>query len=36
MMYPRLFLARQLLADDGLIFVSIDDNEVHKPPSYDE
>ena len=29
MMYPRLFLARQLLADDGLIFVSIDDNEVH-------
>ena len=29
MMYPRLFLARQLLSDDGLIFVSIDDNEVH-------
>jgi adenine-specific DNA-methyltransferase len=29
MMYPRLFLARQLLADDGLIFVSIDDNEAH-------
>jgi adenine-specific DNA-methyltransferase len=29
MMYPRLFLARQLLADDGVIFVSIDDNEVH-------
>ena len=28
-MYPRLFLARQLLSDDGLIFVSIDDNEVH-------
>ena len=29
MMYPRLFLARQLLSDDGLIFVSIDDNEIH-------
>jgi len=29
MMYPRLFLARQLLADDGVIFVSIDDHEVH-------
>lgn len=29
MMYPRLFLARQLLKDDGVIFVSIDDNEVH-------
>jgi adenine-specific DNA-methyltransferase len=29
MMYPRLFLARQLLSDDGLIFVSTDDNEVH-------
>ena len=29
MMYPRLFLARQLLADDGAIFVSIDDHEVH-------
>lgn len=28
MMYPRLFLARNLLADDGVIFVSIDDNEV--------
>ena len=28
MMYPRLFLARQLLQEDGLIFVSIDDNEV--------
>lgn len=27
MMYPRLFLARNLLKDDGLIFVSIDDNE---------
>lgn len=29
MMYPRLFLARQLLSDDGAIFVSIDDHEVH-------
>jgi adenine-specific DNA-methyltransferase len=29
MMYPRLFLARQLLQEDGLIFVSIDDHEVH-------
>ncbi|MDP3332043.1 MAG: site-specific DNA-methyltransferase [Methylococcaceae bacterium] len=29
MIYPRLLLARQLLKDDGVIFVSIDDNEVH-------
>ena len=29
MMYPRLSLACQLLREDGLIFVSIDDNEVH-------
>jgi adenine-specific DNA-methyltransferase len=29
MMYPRLFLARNLLRDDGVIFVHIDDNEVH-------
>lgn len=29
MMYPRLRLARQLLRDDGIIFVSIDDNEMH-------
>ena len=28
MMYPRLFLARNLLKDDGIIFISIDDNEV--------
>jgi len=28
MMYPRLKLARELLKDDGLIFISIDDNEV--------
>lgn len=27
MMYPRLKLARNLLRDDGLIFISIDDNE---------
>jgi adenine-specific DNA-methyltransferase len=29
MMYPRLFLARQLLREDGVIFISIDDNETH-------
>ena len=29
MMYPRLFLAKNLLKDDGVIFVHIDDNEVH-------
>ncbi|MGH2568571.1 MAG: site-specific DNA-methyltransferase, partial [Bacteroidota bacterium] len=29
MMYPRLFLARNLMRDGGVIFVSIDDNEVH-------
>lgn len=29
MMYPRLHIARNLLKDDGVIFVSIDDNEVH-------
>ncbi|MCL4449085.1 MAG: site-specific DNA-methyltransferase [Actinobacteria bacterium] len=28
MMYPRLYLVRNLLRDDGVIFVSIDDNEV--------
>ena len=28
MMYPRLRLAKTLLRDDGVIFVSIDDNEV--------
>ncbi len=28
MLYPRLKLARNLLRDDGVIFVSIDDNEV--------
>ncbi len=29
MMYPRLFLARNLLRDEGVIFISIDDHEVH-------
>ncbi|MCK4734325.1 MAG: site-specific DNA-methyltransferase, partial [Methanophagales archaeon] len=28
-MYPRLFLTRSLLRDDGVILVSIDDHEVH-------
>lgn len=28
MMYPRLKVARDLLSDDGVIFISIDDNEV--------
>ena len=29
MMWPRLHLLRELLGDDGIIFVSIDDNEQH-------
>ena len=29
MMYPRIRLARNLLREDGVIFVSIDDNEAH-------
>ena len=29
MMWPRLHLLKELLADDGVIFVSIDDNEQH-------
>jgi adenine-specific DNA-methyltransferase len=29
MMYPRLKLARNLLKEDGVIFISIDDNEIH-------
>lgn len=29
MMYSRLRVARDLLSDDGLIFISIDDNEVY-------
>lgn len=28
MMYPRLFLAKNLLKENGVIFISIDDNEV--------
>jgi adenine-specific DNA-methyltransferase len=28
MMYPRLYLARNLLCDDGVIFITIDDHEV--------
>ena len=30
MMLPRLKLLRELLRDDGVIFVSIDDNEIHR------
>jgi len=30
MMMPRLILLRELLAEDGVIFVSIDDNEQHR------
>ena len=29
MIYPRLKIARDLLSDDGVIFISIDDNEAH-------
>lgn len=29
MIYPRLKVARDLLSEEGLIFISIDDNEVH-------
>jgi len=29
MMYPRLYLARSLLREDGVIFISIDDNELN-------
>ncbi len=29
MIYPRIFLAKNLLKEDGVIFISIDDNEVH-------
>lgn len=29
MLYPRLLMARQLLSEDGVIFISIDDSEVH-------
>jgi adenine-specific DNA-methyltransferase len=37
MMYPRLVLLRELLRDDGAIFISIDDNEVaHLRAAMDE
>ena len=37
MMYPRLQLLRKLLSEDGIIFISIDDNEVgHLRPVMDE
>lgn len=29
MIYPRLKVARNLLSEDGVVFISIDDNEVH-------
>ncbi len=29
MMWPRLYLLKELLSDDGVIFISIDDNEQH-------
>jgi len=29
MMYPRLTMAQHLLRDDGVLFVTVDDNEVH-------
>ena len=29
MIFPRLRLAKNLLADDGIIFISIDDSEIH-------
>ena len=29
-MYPRLYIARELLREDGVIFISIDDNEVNQ------
>jgi len=29
MMLPRLYIARNLLRDDGVILVSCDDNELH-------
>lgn len=29
MMYPRLILCRQMMRDDGVIFVSVDDREFH-------
>ena len=29
MMYPRLYLSRNLLREDGVVFISIDDKELH-------
>src|SRR5690606_27440955 len=29
MIYPRLRLAKNLLSEEGMIFISIDDNEIH-------
>ena len=29
MMYPRLYLARNLLRDDGVVFLSVGDQELH-------
>ena len=34
MMYERLVIAKDLLRDDGVIFISIDDNEVHSLLSF--
>lgn len=34
MMYPRLRLAKDILSDDGVIFISIDDNEVENLKKY--
>ena len=34
MMYPRLKLARNLLSEDGVIFISIDDNEIFGSDNY--
>ena len=34
MIYPRLKLARDFLSDDGVIFISIDDNEVFNLKKY--
>ena len=36
MIYPRLKLAKDLLSDDGVIFISIDDNEVENLKSCNE
>ena len=34
MMYPRLKIAKDLLKDDGVIFISSDDNEVENLKKY--